>query len=88
MVGIIALAILLLNILNGAFGYTALEARVDPATLAVNGIPLEEQSKEQLMSVLQANISSGAFKKLERDQPFAERSREHLSAGDRTDCEI
>lgn len=78
MVGIIALAILLLNIINGAFGYTALEARVDPATLAVNGIPLEEQSKEQLMGVLQANISSGAFKKLERDQPFAERSRANV----------
>ncbi|HKY56365.1 MAG TPA: hypothetical protein VJM08_18755, partial [Anaerolineales bacterium] len=43
-IGIIALTALLLNILNSAFGYAALEAKVDPATLAVNGIPLEDQS--------------------------------------------
>lgn len=77
-VGIIALVTLLLNIINGAFGYAILEARVDPATLAVDGVPLEEQSKEQLISVLQSNISSGAFNKLEKDQPFAERSRANV----------
>jgi len=73
-VGIIALTALLLNILNGAFGYVALEAKVDPATLAVNSTPLENQTKEQLISVLKANISSGAFNKLEKDRPFAQRS--------------
>jgi phosphate transport system permease protein len=62
-VGIIALTALLLNIMNGAFGYVALEARVDPATLA-----------EQLISVLKAKLSTGAFNKLEKDQPFAKRS--------------
>lgn len=77
-VGIIALTTLLLNIINGAFGYVALEARVDPATLAVDRVPLEKQSKEQLIAVLQANLSSGAFNKLERDQAFAERSRANV----------
>jgi phosphate transport system permease protein len=77
-IGIIALLALLLNIINGAFGYAALEAKVDPATLAVNGVPLEEQSKEQLIGVLQSNLSSGAFNKLERDQSFAERSRANV----------
>jgi phosphate transport system permease protein len=77
-IGIIALLALLLNIINGAFGYAALEAKVDPATLAVNGVPLEEQSKEQLIGVLRSNLSSGAFNKLERDQPFAERSRANV----------
>ena len=75
MIGIIALLALLLNIINAAFGYAALEAKVDPATLAVNGVPLEEQSTGQLIGVLQSKLSSGAFNKLERDQPFAERSR-------------
>lgn len=73
-VGILALTALLLNIMNGAFGYIALEARVDPATLAVDGTPLEGQTKEQLISVLKAHISSGAYNKLEKDQPFAKRS--------------
>jgi phosphate transport system permease protein len=77
-VGIIALAALLLNIMNSAFGYVALEARVDPATLTVDGIALENQNKEQLISVLKANISSGAFNKLEKDQPFAERSAANI----------
>jgi phosphate transport system permease protein len=73
-IGIIALMALLLNIMNGAFGYVALEARVDPATLAVDGVALENQSKEQLISVLKAHISSGAYNKLEKDQPFTKRS--------------
>ena len=55
-IGIIALTALLLNIINSAFGYVALQAKVDPATLAVDGIALEHQSKDQLITVLQANI--------------------------------
>ena len=76
--GIVALVTLLLNILNGAFGYAALEARVDPASLAVDGVPLEEQSKEQLVALLQATLSSGAFNKLNTDKPFNERSRTNV----------
>jgi len=74
-VGIIALGTLLLNIINQSSGYVHYEARVDPDTLKVDGLPLEEQSKEQLMSILQDNLSSGAFNKLNRDKPFAERDR-------------
>ena len=77
-IGIVALAALLLNILNSAFGYAALEARVDPATLAVNGIALEDQNKEQLIELLKSELSSGAFNKLEKDQPFAQRSRSNV----------
>ena len=55
-IGIIALAALLLNIMNSAFGYIALEAKVDPRTLAVDGVALEDQSQEQLVSVLKANF--------------------------------
>ena len=74
-VGIITLAALLLNIINQTAGYVHYEAKVDPDTLRVNNIPLEQQSKEQLLSVLQSYISSGAYKKLERDKPFAERNK-------------
>ena len=77
-VGIIALIALLFNIMDGAFGYAALEYRVDPKSLAVDGIPLEKQNKDQLISVLQSKISKGAFNKLEKDEPFAERSRENV----------
>jgi phosphate transport system permease protein len=73
-VGIVALATLLLNIINGAFGYVALEARVDPATLDVDGVPLEELNHDQLVALLQSHVSTGAFNKLENEQPFSERS--------------
>jgi phosphate transport system permease protein len=73
--GILALVALLLNIMDGAFGYVALEAKVDPDTLALNGIPLEEQTTEQLTALLQSEFSSGAFNKLNNEKPFSERSR-------------
>ena len=75
LVGILALGTLLVNIVNQSIGYVHYEAKVDPDTLRVNGTPLEEQTKEQLLSVLQANISNGAYNKLDRDKSFTERSR-------------
>lgn len=77
-IGIVALIALMLNIINGAFGYIAYEARVDPDTLAVDGIPLTEQSDEQLVALLQSTLSSGAYNKLENEKPFASRSRENV----------
>jgi phosphate transport system permease protein len=77
-IGIIALVILLLNIINQSSGYVVYEAKVDPASLAMDGVPLETQTKAQLMGVLQDNISNGAYNKLERDKPFAERSRKEV----------
>jgi len=77
-VGLIALIALILNIMNGAFGYVAYEAKVDPDTLTVDGTPVQEQSKEQLIALLQSTLSSGAYNKLEKEKPFAERQREEV----------
>jgi phosphate transport system permease protein len=77
-VGIVALIALMLNIINSTFGYVAYEARVDPDTLTVDGIPLEDQSKEQLVTLLQSTLSSGAYNKLNNEEPFEERSRENV----------
>ena len=77
-VGIVALIALMLNIINGAFGYVAYEARVDPDTLTVDGLPVQEQNKEQLVGLLQSKISSGAFRTLEKEKPFADRTREEV----------
>ena len=77
-VGIIALVALMLNIINGAFGYVAYQARVDPDTLVVDGVPLTEQSKEQLLALLKSKISSGAYTTLDKAKPFADRTREEV----------
>jgi phosphate transport system permease protein len=78
LVGILALIALMLNVINSAFGYVAYEARVDPDTLAVDGRPLEEQSKDQLVALLLSELSSGAYNKLENEKAFADRSREEV----------
>ena len=78
MVGILALIALMLNIVNEAFGYVAYEARVDPDTLVVDGVPIQEQSKEQLVALLQSTLSSGAYNKLENEKNFESRSRDEV----------
>lgn len=79
-VGIIALSALLYNIINQSFGYVAVENSVEPESLAINGTPFEELSKEQLTSILEANVSAGLMRRFENDQPFAERSRANVFA--------
>ncbi len=73
--GVIALVTLLLNITNGAFGYVALQARVDPNSLAIDGISLEQQTKTQLVDLLRTKLSAAAFNKLQKDRPFEQRPR-------------
>ncbi|OGO49211.1 MAG: phosphate ABC transporter, permease protein PstA [Chloroflexi bacterium RBG_16_63_12] len=72
-IGILALMALLYNIVDGAFGYVAYEDKVDAATISDR--PLEGLSQEELVAVLQANLSRGAFNKLNDEQPFAQRSQ-------------
>ncbi|MCW5876121.1 MAG: phosphate ABC transporter permease PstA [Anaerolineales bacterium] len=80
LVGVVALTVLLLTIINDSFGYIAVENKVDPGALAVNGVPLEEQDKETLTQTLQANVSAGLFARFVHDQPFEERSAEDVYA--------
>lgn len=77
-VGIVALTALLLNILNGAFGYVVVENEIPPQSLAVDGVPLEQLPKEQLVRILQENVSKGLFKRFEHDLPFEQRTRENV----------
>lgn len=78
LVGILALSALLYNVVTESFGLVALENEVNPASLAIAGVPLEELSKEQLQTILEENISAGLMRRFENDQPFAERDRESV----------
>jgi len=77
-VGLVSLTLLLFNVTNTAFGYVAYQYRVDPATLALDGVALEDMDQAQLISVLSQNISANALKGLERDKPLLERSETEL----------
>jgi phosphate transport system permease protein len=79
-VGIIVLTALLWNIIDSAFGYVAYESKKDPAQFAVNGVPLEQQTKDQLVALLQSQLSKGAFNKLNNEKPFEERTRSEVYA--------
>ena len=40
-IGIVFLSLLLFNIINQSFGYIAIETRINPDSLSVNGVSLE-----------------------------------------------
>lgn len=75
---ILALSALLLNIINQAFGYVAYSYKTAPQTLAVNGVALEDMPKDDIVAVLKSKISSAAFAKLEKETPFAQRSKDDV----------
>jgi phosphate transport system permease protein len=75
--GIIVLVILMLTIIDEAFGMVAVQPQIDPATLA-DGRPIEELSKPQLIDVIEANVNNRVMRSLERAGPLAERSPNEL----------
>jgi len=77
-VAIIALAALLYNIINQSFGLVALENKVDPSTLAMDGVPLGQLSQAQLADLIRERISKGVVRRLESEKPLSERSQEEL----------
>lgn len=74
------LAALLYNVVNQSFGLVAVQSKVDPAALAVAGVPLEELGKEQLLQVLRENLTAGRVRKLDHDTPFADLTRDEVYA--------
>ncbi len=76
LIGLLALATLLYTIVDDTFGYIAVQNKIDPEELSDR--PLDELSKEELIEILRANISAGLFRRFDRDEPFAERSKESV----------
>ncbi len=65
---LVFLIVLMLNIVNSAFGLVALENTIPPSELADE--PLESLEKEALVAILADNIRTNAGRKLEREQRF------------------
>lgn len=77
-IAILVLAILLWNVLDQSFGYTVIQNKVDPLRLSSSGAPLDTLSAEELSAILQQGVSSGLYRRLEADQPIAERTQSDL----------
>lgn len=76
--GILTLSALLYNVVDRAFGLVAFDYRVAPTTISER--PLNELNQTDLLAILQAKLSKGAFKKLDDEKPMAQRSRDELYA--------
>src|SRR4030042_2481774 len=73
-IGMIMLLLLLYNIVNETFGLVAIDNKIDPASLAVDGVPIEELDQATLITIIEQNVSKGKYRQLEREQPLAERT--------------
>ncbi len=78
LIGVITLLALLWNILDSAMGYAAIENKINPEDLAINGIPIEQLHPIDLTFILQEHLSANVFRRLETEKPFAERSRDEI----------
>ena len=76
LIALIALSALFLSVIDDSFGYVAYEYKKDPA--AISAKPLEELNKEELIALLQANLSKGAYGKLDNEQKMETRSEGEL----------
>jgi len=75
-IAIIALTALLYNVIDGAFGYIAYEYKNDPAEYTSR--PVGQLTQEELLIILKANLSTGAYKKLDNEQAMETRSQADL----------
>ncbi len=75
-IAILALLILLLTIINQAFTMVGKIDQVD-RTLLID-VPVESLSKNELISLLEENLTANRIKTLDRDTPLIERTQKQL----------
>ncbi len=73
---ILSLSALILDVVDNAFGYVAYEFKTDPAL--VTDKDLDDLNQEELIALLQENLSRGAFNKLNNEIPMENRSEGEL----------
>jgi len=77
-IGIIALTLLMFNITNGSLGYMAVEYEIEPESLVVDGVPVENLPSEALVKILEDNLTRNRFRTLDRQTPMQERTQAEL----------
>ncbi len=76
LIALLSLAALLYNVVDGAFGYVAFEYKNDPTEFTAK--PLDDLNKQELLEILQTNLSSGAYTKLDNEKTMEKRSKSVL----------
>ena len=73
---IVILVILVMSIVNQAFGLVVVEDTVPPS--ALSSVPLEQTSSADLIAILKKNLSNNRYKTINKELPFTARSQEEL----------
>lgn len=76
LIAIISLMALLYNVIDSAFGYIAYEYKNAPSEFT--STPVNELTQAELLTILQKNLSSGAYKKLNNEQAMETRTQADL----------
>lgn len=74
---IFTLLVLLLNIINGAFGYVIIENTVAPTELVASG-NLDELSENELIEALESYLSKGLIRRYNFEEPLTQRPKAEL----------
>jgi phosphate transport system permease protein len=77
---IVVLTALLANIINQSFGLVAVVNEVEPEALSGDGRPLDELGQAELVAILNTHLSAGLLRRLESEQPLAQRDAAALLA--------
>ncbi|HWS23219.1 MAG TPA: phosphate ABC transporter permease PstA [Anaerolineales bacterium] len=75
-IAILALMALMYNVADGAFGYVVYEYKNQPSEFS--DIPVNELTKQDLLVILEKNLSSGAYNKLNNEKAMESRSYSDL----------
>lgn len=76
LIAILMLSALILNVVDGVFGYVAYEFKNDPELVSEKSI--DELSKDELIVLLKENLSRGAYNKLNNETAIENRSQDEL----------
>ncbi|WKZ37674.1 MAG: phosphate ABC transporter permease PstA [Anaerolineales bacterium] len=75
-IAIFSLSALIYDVVDGAFGYVAYEFKKDPTLISEK--PLDDLEKEELLLILQENLSRGAYNKLNEEKAMETRNEAEL----------
>lgn len=71
------LVLLLLNIINGAFGYVAIQNNIEPTELISSG-NMDELNESQLIEILETHLSKGLIRRYNSEEALTSRSKVDL----------
>ncbi len=76
LIGIIALATLLVTVINQSIGYVAIDNSVEPSTLSDK--PLKDLDQAELIALIEKNLSKARVRQLNAEKPLTDQSTDEL----------